>query len=351
MRIGKAELFRRYGHPVIPPREVVIAVTYLCNSRCEMCGIWKRYRYNPEELQREMTLEEFDNFLKKNKNLENITLTGGEIYLKKNISGFMEMMVEEGRNVGGATNSLLPDRIKKMARSMMAKMLPSQLFELQVSLDGLEEIHDSLRGVSGSFQKAMELLHWGLAGESEWKNLRTSVSHTVAKGNCETFSSFIDFLIDEGVPPERIHFRTAHASESYYGDVEAEQVQLSKDVIISQIESITEKYPGFAKSLFTKGIPRYLNDTSRQVLPCFAAFTFCYIDPYWDVYPCISWGRRIANLRDYDFDLSRLWTESEEIRAVRTDVSHDRCPNCWTECMAQPTMNSNGLRARIILGD
>lgn len=351
IRISAAEIFRRFGSPIIPPREVVVAVTYLCNARCEMCGIWKRYRDDPSKLDREMTLDEFVSFLRKNKYLENIALTGGEIYLKKDISRFMEALMKDGRNVGGATNASLPDRIKEMAILMTSRMQSSQLFELEISLDGTEEVNDTLRGTPGGFQKAMELLNWGLSEENKRKNLRTSVSHTITKRNAKFFSAFVDFLVDEGVPPERIHFRTAHVSKGYYGDVDGNQVISPKDVVISEIRKVTRKYPVLADSLFTKGIGKYLEDPHHQVIPCFAAFTFCFIDPYWDIYPCISWDRKVGNLRDYDYDLGRFWTENKEIRVVRTDVSRNQCPNCWTECMAQPTMNANGLRARIILGD
>ncbi|MCK4444377.1 MAG: radical SAM protein [Thermoplasmata archaeon] len=351
IRISRLETFRRLGYPISPPREVVIAITYLCNARCEMCGIWKRYEGNPEGVREEMTLEEFVSFLRKNRYLENVTLTGGEIYLKKGISDFMSAMIEEGRNVGGATNALLPNKIKKIAKSMVERMESSQAFDLQISLDGTKEIHDSLRGIPGSFQKGMELLHWGLEEEECCQNIRTSVSHTITKSNTDFLSAFIDFLVNEGVPPERINFRTAHVSENYYGDVDAGEVPLSKDVVISEIEKVMKNHPTFSRNLFTKGIFRYLENTRHQVIPCFAAFTFCFVDPYWDVYPCISWSRKLGNLRDYDFDLNRFWHENQEIKKARIDVSHDRCPNCWTECMAQPTMNSNGLRARIILGD
>lgn len=351
IRISKVELFRRFGHPIIPPREVVVAITYLCNARCEMCGIWKRYRDNPRDLQKEMTLAEFDSFLKKNKYLENITLTGGEIYLKGEIAGFMEAMIREGNNAGGATNALLPDKIKEIAGSMTDKMEPSQVFDLQISLDGVEEIHDSLRGQSGSFSKAVELLRWGLDSEEDCRNLRTSVSHTITKRNSMSLSAFVDFLVNEGLDPERIHFRTAQISKSYYGDVDSSQMSFSKDVVISEIRKVMKKYPNFSKDLFTKGIPRYLADADHQVIPCFATFAFCFVDPYWDVYPCISWDKKLGNLRDYGFSLERFWNENEKIREVRASVSNDQCPNCWTECMAHPTINSNGLRARIILGD
>ena len=70
----------------------------------------------------------------------------------------------------------------------------------------------------------------------------------------------------------------------------------------------------------------------------------CFIDPYWQLFPCSIWSQSLGSLREIDFDLVALWT-SELARSTRRAVVDERCPHCWTPCEAYPTILGNLMSA------
>jgi len=349
IRIARAFSFRNFGFPFIPPRQVLVGVTYLCNSRCNICGIWKIYQKSKDKLEEEMTLEEFETFLKENAYLEDITVTGGEPYLRKDIYDFFMLLSDHGYNIGTATNALATERIKSVAKGLLENMNGKNLYEFQISIDGLEDQHDRIRGVKGNFQKAISLLQWAMEEKKEFSNLVPSVSHTITGSNCGQLLRFIEFFVGLGLSPSKIWFRPAQLSSSYYRNIGMEDLPTNNDQIIKAIQKVEEKYDYYRDNLFYNGIFKYLSRPMEQVIPCYAGFTFSYIDPYWDVYPCISWPEPVDNLRNFEFDLAKFWKECKKLKEARKLIARGKCPNCWTECSAIPTMNSNGLTARRIL--
>jgi MoaA/NifB/PqqE/SkfB family radical SAM enzyme len=108
----------------------------------------------------ELTLEEFLVFLKKNPFLEQVTLTGGEPFLRSDLSDMFLALDKRGQDTGTTTNALALELIKKQITDTLRGLSGKNTFSLQISVDGLEEMHDYIRGVKGNFKKAMALLSW-----------------------------------------------------------------------------------------------------------------------------------------------------------------------------------------------
>ena len=65
-----------------------------------------------------------------------------------------------------------------------------------------------------------------------------------------------------------------------------------------------------------------------------------FLDSYGNVFPSIMWGRKIGNIRDSDYDLSKIWhnAEAEEARKL---ISEGKEPRAWTACEAYQTLVGN----------
>ena len=349
VEIAAAELSRISSLAATSPRQVLINVTNMCNSRCTMCGIWKIYKDDRGPLASEMTLEEFRHFIRTNASLKDITLTGGEAYMRNDILEFFLTLSDAGYDTGVATNSLLPDRVKSVTLAVLDNMKNSRHHDLQVSIDGIGEMHDTVRGVPGNFSKAIELLKWGLSVAQHDPRLRVSVSHTITARSYRQLPDFVDTFVDMGIPPADIHFRPAQYAPSYYANRDGSFQVTDIPGMAVAVQEVARRHPYYRDDLFVRGILKFLANPTQMVIPCFASFTFCYIDPYWNVYPCITWLNSVGNLRDYGLDLATFWRKEERLQPVREQISRGHCPNCWTECMAGPTMNSDGVAARILL--
>src|SRR5207249_11174898 len=72
----------------------------------------------------------------------------------------------------------------------------------------------------------------------------------------------------------------------------------------------------------------------RRIFECFSGTHSFFLDPWGNVYPCITLSTSLGNLRQQAFD--DLWFAAPA-GAVRTDIAEERC-HCWTECEALPSL-------------
>jgi MoaA/NifB/PqqE/SkfB family radical SAM enzyme len=331
---------KNFGFPPILPSNVLLATTYKCNSRCMMCNIWRKYQKSPNRLKEELTLDEFIDFVNKNRFLRKIALTGGEPFLRKDLYDMVIFLDERGYNVEITTNAILIKKIKLEESKILNNLSGNVPHNLSISIDGLEKTHDYLRGVNGNFKKAINLLKWAMQQTKKYDFFTTSISHTITRTNYIEFAQFFDFFNNFGLRPEQITFRLAQVSSQYFENIKSNEIPNNFDKIYEQVKKVLNKYQILKCDVFYQGLLRYLKNPYKQVFPCSVGFSFCYIDPYWNVYPCISWMKNLGNLRDFDLDLKKFW-KSESLRETRELVKDEKCPNCWSQCTAIPTINSN----------
>ena len=141
--LKKYDLFQRAVQ--IRPIMASIKVTEACNSRCITCNLAQKKK-NADEL----TLLEITDLLQQLSNIgcRYVRFTGGEPLLFQNLPE----LIQEARNLGFqriylASNGLL---LKKRAKDL------DGISHLSVSLDGLEETNDTIRGIPGDFRLSIE---------------------------------------------------------------------------------------------------------------------------------------------------------------------------------------------------
>lgn len=126
--------------------------TLRCNAFCKHCGSRAGENINIEE---ELTTDEIKNVLKSiadKYNTESIFLniTGGEPLVRKDLFEVMEYASKLGYKWGMVTNGILIDD------NIIQKMKDTNLSNISISLDGLENTHDNFRGTKGSYSKIIE---------------------------------------------------------------------------------------------------------------------------------------------------------------------------------------------------
>ena len=141
------------------PNRLLMEITTECNLKCKCCRLWKKE--NPKnELttdHKKKILTDFINWQKRERNIidfkkENLSIvfTGGEPFLKaKEVIDLAEECRRAGLMTSINTNGTLISPI-------IPNILNSGLTEISFSLDShIGEIHDYLRGVKGTFQRAI----------------------------------------------------------------------------------------------------------------------------------------------------------------------------------------------------
>ena len=306
-----------------PPLDAVLAVTYRCNARCAMCGIWRTdagpdlpvnvYRKLPPDLR-------------------DINLTGGEPFLREDLPAVHAACREACPKAQTiiSTNGLLPDRIVAMTREM-ARVEPN--IGVAVSLDGPAEVHDRLRGVKGAFDKAVAAVE-GLR-DAGFTNLR--FAFTAGHMNVSHMAETYELARELGV---QFTCAIEHTSEHYF-HVSAPAQKLPSDKLRGQLISIMQSELGsfspkrWARAYFMRGLHEFAAGRGR-LLPCRAGLDHFFMDPEGDIFTCNAAPYKMGNLKEADFDT--LW---DSPLAGKSRDKAARCKTgCWMVCTARTAIKA-----------
>jgi len=162
------------------PVHVVWEITLACDLKCQHCGSRAGHR-RASELSTEECLDVVRQLARLG--TREVTLIGGEAYLRKDWIEIVRAVREQGMNCTMQTGGfhLTEERIKRAAAA--------GLQAIGVSVDGLEELHDCLRGVKGSFAAAFRALDL-LRAHGITTSVNTQITSKVVpqlRGLCELF--------------------------------------------------------------------------------------------------------------------------------------------------------------------
>ena len=148
--VARREWLKR-NHPLLV---LFWECTLRCNLRCRHCGS----SCLPEEKRRDMPLEDFlpvldDIAAHANPDLIDIYTVGGEPLVREDILECGREIRKRGFHWGFVTNGMLLDA------EMLQKCLDAGLEAVSISLDGLEENHNWMRGNDDSFRRALQAIH------------------------------------------------------------------------------------------------------------------------------------------------------------------------------------------------
>jgi len=144
------------------PRYVVWELTLKCDLACRHCGS-RAGRPRSEELSLAEALEVLDQL--RDAGTQEITFIGGEAYLNPDWLHIVRAATERGIRAGltSGARALTAERCQQAAEA--------GLKSVSVSIDGLEETHDTLRAVKGSFKAATAAIaHVKAAGMHAFAN-------------------------------------------------------------------------------------------------------------------------------------------------------------------------------------
>lgn len=325
------------------PYKVILALTYRCNGRCLICNIWKQKPAG------EIAMDEIRTFFSRNSHLSWVNLTGGEIFLRKDLPDILNVILTECGQLcilNFATNGLLPKATERILEEM-PHSAGVRTF-VTVSVDGSPERNDRIRGVRGSFKRSTETFRRirELNREDVDAYFGITVSHHNAGKLQETFRSLKAEI--PWLEYEDIHLNVAHTSNHYYLNG-AGGTSATSDILLSDIRGHYERQPRIPRSPVRLIEKRYLRHlisylTTRRVpLPCQALSASCFVNPWGIVYPCIIYDRPLGSLREAGFDLGMIWC-SPEASAARQEIREAKCPGCWTPCEAYQSILGGLLR-------
>jgi radical SAM family uncharacterized protein len=194
-------------------------LTYNCNLRCKMCPFWRRPSQDSSLEQEKAVLKEVYA-----SGAVGIAFEGGEPLLRRDLVEILAFSRSLPLHTSLITNgTLLASRIDEIA--------PYINGVVYVSLDGLEKTHDSIRGVNGSFKKAIQ----GINAAKDKVSL--TINTTIMAENIDEIESLVKLADELGT---KISIAVAHE----YCNVKACSAAINKTSVIAH-KLIEMKRAGF----------------------------------------------------------------------------------------------------------
>jgi radical SAM protein len=190
------------------PFTVIWETTRACDLACVHC----RAEANPQRNPGELTFDEAHKLIQNVKAFGPpypiLILTGGDPAKRPDICDIIRDARDEGLRI-----AMTPSATPLMTRAKVKQFAEAGLVRLAVSLDGKDAaIHDGFRGVSGSFDRTLQILDWcrefGLETQIHTTVTRhvlddlPAIAHMIAKRGIKLWALFLLIAVGRAARPE-----------------------------------------------------------------------------------------------------------------------------------------------------
>lgn len=245
-----------------------------------------------------------------------ISFSGGEPLLRKDFIELAAHACRQGfKSVGVATNGTL-------INTESARRLKETGIHVQVSIDGhTAKVHDQMRGVPGSFNRALEGIR--LLQEA---GCEVAVCTSVSKLNVEQIPSIIELMNQLNVAKYRVQGTVPVGR----GKENQQRLRLSPSRMKELVAYLEERQIQISSYNFTlKPPPAEVVDFCGTGA-CSAGSSICSVTTEGRVVPCTYfWGLHGESLRDHSFGW--IWENSRLLnyfRSIRLDDVKGVCRDC-----------------------
>lgn len=327
------ELYKFFTRNNKMPSYVIFHVTSLCNSKCITCFNWKNLNKKDE-----LTLKEIGKFSEKMSDIGYLTIGGGEPFLRKDLSDICRIFYTNNkvRAFSIPTNALTPDQCRKTAEEILKKC-PDAVVRVSLSIDGIGELHDKIRGIEGNFEKVKETYHLLNELRKTYSNMRILAGTTFCSHNQDKVIEIFRYIKENfKVDQYNINYIRGDARNPIVKDVDIEKYEELIDYIEVNMDSkdntLIEKLFDLLPVLTRRKVLKTLTSDER-IYECHAGRRMIVIDSFGNVFPCEMLSEKLGNLRDYDYDLTKI-LELDNTQRVLRYISDRKC-NCTWECAIQ----------------
>ncbi|MDQ1239791.1 MAG: hypothetical protein QG577_1977 [Thermodesulfobacteriota bacterium] len=303
------------------PFRILADLTDRCNFRCPTCSKW---RVKPGE---EMTTSDWKEVLAKLKNKSltgRISFAGGEATLRPDLCELIKYAKESRLNVTVVTNGFL------LTEKLLREFERAGLNGLVVSLNGVNRAtHDESRGVSGSFDRIMNILP--IMSKFRYEvNLETIIMETNLEQlillvklskQYDLYGIHFQALGDVGAHYALINHKMPDAAHDWYKEARfwirnpAKASQVLNQLIRMQKDGYRILNPSHQ---LKRMIQYYSAPETIKEMKCMGGVSSLYIDPYGEVRVCYGF-EPIGNIRESE--PLTLW-RSNGAREIRRKVKH-----------------------------
>lgn len=299
--------------------DLTVVSTFRCNSKCQMCYIWK----NPTEPKEEVSLETLS---KLPGGFDNLNVSGGEPTLRKDLAELADLLHPKARIMEISSNGLHPERLVPII-----KKYPD--IKVRFSLEGDELTSNRIRGEKDGYATKVA----GLRMLQEAGGTDLGFAFVIQDENVDQLVRTYELAKSMGF---ELATSTLHNAWQFYKN---DNYFYDRVNVARQVEGLVTallksgKVKNWFRAYLNLGLIEKILGHPR-LIPCTAGTDFAFIDPWSDVWAC--------NVRS-DLPMGNLARQSwEEILASGTTRDSigkvAACEqNCWMVTTARTAMRSS----------
>ena len=315
----------------LSPRSLMINVTYKCNSKCVMCNIWQIKPKN------EVTLDKWREVMndKVFADIRNLTVSGGEAVLYQDYVEAVKLFIDSMpklRRLVLNTNGFLPKLVEKNTIEIAKYCLKKKVkLEVSVSIDGVGEVHDSIRRIENGFNKSFETVRL-ISKISKKYKIGVGVSSVLMRQNISKYSEMKKWLVDNGISGG---FQVVGFHEDFLKNTDSEK-ELSinnkvKNEFINVLQDIRDSRNKWSMArYYWEDLISMYRDGKPRSTPCTFLKDDFVLDSLGDVYYCLS-VRPIGNFVKESRSVSEIYFDKKNID-FRRNLPKKSCMNCNSGC-------------------
>lgn len=180
------------------PRMLQLPITSKCNSRCLTCNIWKMHeRIDIDPIRLKRVFE--DSFFSK---VVSVGINGGEPSLHANFVTVVKavLTLPKLKDIYIISNCINSEKLLIYLKEIYPLCVNKKVkLHLQISVDGVGEVHNYVRGIKVSFEKSIKTI------EELYKNKKMyldefDIGCTISKHNVDYLAQIEDFFCDYNIP-------------------------------------------------------------------------------------------------------------------------------------------------------
>ncbi len=319
-----------WGDPPTPPF-LILFINSICNQTCEHCFYWRNLNRRDD-----LTVEELWNLSQDLGRIENLNLSGGEPFLRKEFGEICRFFIRNNRvkQIYVPTNGSFADRTVRALEEVF-KEPDLDLFAVELSLDGMAEFHNAFRGMRDAFERAMATYDALEELQRREPRLRIHSISTVTDTNVEEIRRLTTYLY-ERCPAMDHHnlaiIRGDRKNPSLQGPALEQYRRLYEYVRALWAPRETGRYGAIVEPMLQMAKMRTAAE-QRQVVPCRAGTLSAVVYSNGDVSVCET-HPPVGNIRQKPF--SEIW-RSEEVRRLRRSIAAKEC-YCTNEVFLWPSI-------------
>jgi len=316
------------------PLQVVFFVTNRCNSKCRMCFNWKN-----QNLGQDLSLPEISKLTKSMKPFYWLLISGGEPFLRNDLDRICDLFYEncKVRNISIPTNAILSEKIEETVKKIL-EACPEAKIIITLSLDGIGDMHDQIRGVTGSFEKLLQTYRLLSELRAKSKNLFIAINVTFSYYNQEKLKDIYNFVKNNlQVDNFNISFVRGNTREEIAKKVDYKLYAEFFNFLSKEKNNLKFAYYPWPISLFANAKDSLQSKIIIDVckgrkwrINCLAGQRSVTITAEGDIYPCELFLEKMGELRKSNFDFGKIW-RSKRAKEIRANILNTGC-SCTYEC-------------------